>query len=649
MTELTEVEFAFLGEIERYDAFLQLYHSPSEQDGAALDALTKSSDPLIPLILLRYFEEIPEKRACLAIIRLIEDGNPVVAEAAMRCYSASHYPKKPHLLKPLIFSDNFRACRFAIRTLARAGFMDVLPLILREIPDRQGPILRVMLDALRYIPHRRSVPILLPLAESTEEPLRYLVVDVLSDLQFRTRALPPAFFIRKLKDESARVRGAALEALQRFPSKRVEGLILDAALSQTDPENARVRAVRALQNFPSSRTAAAVTRLSAVSTSASVRISCEIVLRTFPRPVIRQGVLPLLEAQEVPIRRQAAIYLAEFLGADPKIREAILSLWRKTDEGSSLEFVDALRALGGAETVVELRASLDRSPLTGYAAACALSQMRGEVPGRALLELIRDSKMTPTVRQALLDRWAKRGPDDSVRAETLEAMHELLREPVMNLRYLAVQILDWYPLEKTMNGLLDLIARESDREVLRVAVKQILRGLGRDPLKFVESVRAHPACEALRPHLVKVISGRAWDSSRIPALLDAVCSEPIALRREPKRFSVVCLRMLEFSTVTIQDLWPWVSAENTLKPFLTLLLQAVANPRRRTDPLPLAFLELQAMMLGPALRGLIYELLAVENRPEGGEYLAAALLRESDEHLRTEGSALLRKLWETAQ
>ncbi|TBR22360.1 hypothetical protein EPO15_08240, partial [bacterium] len=76
-------EFAFLTEMERYDAFLRLYHSEGAHEKRVLAALIGSKDPLVALIVLQYLEDLPEKRAMTAILHMIERGNEVVARAAM--------------------------------------------------------------------------------------------------------------------------------------------------------------------------------------------------------------------------------------------------------------------------------------------------------------------------------------------------------------------------------------------------------------------------------------------------------------------------------------------------------------------------------------------------------------------------------------
>ncbi len=647
MIDISEQDFGFLSEMERYDAFLALYHSKDPDDAETLETLVAGSDPLIPLMLLRYFEDIPEKRACLAIINRIEQGNEIVAKAAMEAYRLSHYPKKAYLLKPLIFSPVYRACRFAVRTLSRSGFMDVLPLILREIPDRTGPIRNVMIDSLRYLPHRRSVTTLTPYANSEHEPTRYLVISVLAELQFRTRALSPTFFLRKLQDESTRVRRAALEALQRLPNRQVVPMILKGALDENEPEDSRIRAVRAMTAFPSVETLGSLARLSASTKSSAIRISCEIVLRSYPAPIQRKGLLPLLNETDSALRRQATIYLAEFLGTDPSIRKILHDLWRSADDDFALDLIEMMRILAGDETIRLLHEAIYSSPIVGYAASTALSHMRGAVAGELLIEIIKSDKVSAIVKQALLDRWAKRGPDERLKKEAEPLLLEKLTDPVMNVRYLAAQVLGWYPLEETLVRMLDLLANESDAEVARVASRIITKGLSVDPLPLIEAVSVHAQCKALIPPLIKILSSRRWETDTASALLAALSSEPISLdSTHPKRFCGVCLHLLEHATVTLQDLWPSLAASGLTQLFLGMLVNALENPRRTFAPMPLAFLELQAIMADTETRKLIYTAMGVEGRDEGAEFLAASLLREKDPGCREEAKKRLNLLLE---
>jgi hypothetical protein len=75
--------------------------------------------------------------------------------------------------------------------------------------------------------------------------------------------------------------------------------------------------------------------------------------------------------------------------------------------------------------------------------------------------------------------------------------------------------------------------------------------------------------------------------------------------------------------------------------FLKMLLSALRNKKRRFPPMPLGFLELQTTLADTAARRIFYDVLAVEERGQAGEFLAAALLRETDKSNLKHGTDLL--------
>ncbi len=261
-------EFPFMSELERYDTFLRLYHSEGAQEKRLLTALVSSKDPLVALIVLQYLEDIPEKRALTGLLHMVERGNEVVSRTAMAAYKRSHFPGKARQLKRLVLSRNPRARRFAVRTLCRAGYTEVLPLVVRELPDCEGEVRTEMIDGLRYLPDRRSVQVLTPLADSLDEPTRWMALQVLGQLQARVGGLPATFFLKRSNDRSERVRRAA------FPA---------------------VRWVRPLAAF------------AAVTPSPSLRLAVEVTLRGYPDAVRREGLTPLLEDADAGLRRQARV------------------------------------------------------------------------------------------------------------------------------------------------------------------------------------------------------------------------------------------------------------------------------------------------------------------------------------------------------
>lgn len=642
---MLDQEFAFLTELERYDEFLRLYRSLEGRDADQLERLYRSADPLIPLILLQYLEDLPERQAIGAIIRLIEHGSDVVAKAACAAYQLNHFPGKARLLKQLVLSKNVRACRFAVRTLSRAGFMEILPLVLRELPDREGPERLEMIEALRYLPDGRSISVLLPLASSKDDNTRHRALQVLADLQPRLKALPVRFFLNLIQDPSERARRIALEALQRYPTRKVTSLILDSALDAGQPEEQRTRSIRALASFPSWRWVRPLTEVAVREESAALRLAVEATMRHTPAPALKQGLLPLLREENVAMRRRASVFAADLLGKDPEVREALYDVWRSSDEASALELIEALGMLGGDESAALLRDAVGRSPVLAYASAAALARMRGTTDSAVFVDLLKDPKVQGPARQALLDRLVKRGPEESVKAGLLPLLVAGLEDAAMNIRYLSLQALAWYPPPDTLVPILGLLSRESSTDVVRTASRILAKGLGRDPRPLVTAVREHPARPSLVGHMVRIMTSQNWSGALILETLESLKAPPLSLLEDtPETFFTVCAHLMGYGALSLAELWPALEErEGRMGLCFEVLASAILKSNRRFGPLPVDFLGERCEGMGAATRGALYELLAADGSPGAVELLTARVLDEADPAATARGGAALRR------
>lgn len=643
MADFLLTEFPFMTELERYDAFLRLYHSDGAQEKRVLTGLISSKDPLVALIVLQYLEDIPEKRALAGVLHMVERGNEVISRAAMAAYKRSHYPGKARQLKRLVLSRNPRARRFAVRTLCRAGFMEVLPLVVRELPDSEGEVRSEMIDGLRYLPDRRSVQVLTPMADSLDEPTRWQALQVLGQLQARVGGLPASFFLKRSGDPSDRVRRAALEGLHAYPTKRVAQMILAQALDDKESDEVRDRSLRALAGYPNVRWVRPLTAFAAATESASLRLAVEVALRSYPEEVRRDGLTPLLDDPDPALKRQAALLLADLSGKDPSVRARLLKLWDGADDRAAVDFVDVLRALGGSESAERLRGAMNRHRLVAYAAAGALARLRGH--GAQTLAALRDESVSPTVHQAILSQWARRGPDDTLRPELEPLLIKWLKSPVINIRYLALQILAWFPLHGKLEALMDVLAAESDPEVVATVSKQILTGLGADPVPLAIGLASHPKRSSLMGHGVRLLTAQNWDPRLARPLLGILAAPPLSMRDStPETYFLIGIHLYSLGSVTFQDLWEECGTDPRRRLLMRLLATFMADTRRKMPALPLDSLCAFIKDGDAELRGLVYSLLAAEDRPESTETLAVLLYREKDPDARARGAGLLRRV-----
>ncbi|MBI5208768.1 MAG: HEAT repeat domain-containing protein [Elusimicrobia bacterium] len=642
---LSLAEFRFLDEFHRYGAFLRLYSSGDPRDRIMLKSMYLSADPLVPLILLQYLEDIPEKKAIVPIIMLIEKGNLAVSRAAMAAYRKNHYPGKPRLLKPLILSHNVTACRFAVRTLSRAGFPDALPLILRELPEREDPVLSEMIIALRFLPDRRSLTALLPFASSKDEPIRYLALQTLASLQMHDPALPASFFLDKAKDESLRIRRVALEALQRRSAPAFTGILIESALRREEDEASRERAIRALAAFPSTDVVAPLVSILCGDDPASLKLAAEVVLKNLPPRIQKGGLVRLLDAARPDYRRWAAVLLAQFLGGDPAVRKILFDLWKEADDEAAVDLTEMLRELGGADAQGMLISAMRRNNLVAYAAAGALARIMGAGSGPRILAMLQDPLTSAMARQALLAHWAKRSPDEAMKPALLPWLLETLHHDVLNMRYLALQTLAWYPLEGKVRGLLDLLCREASPDVVRAVYRQFLRGLGRDPTPLVRALAEHPEHPRLMGHMVRVLTSQAWSPEVSLPLLELLMEPPLGLLDEnPEAFFAVCAHLMESRGILLQTIWTMLGSDQMRRRFLEIVLSFRGNPKRRFPALPVAFLHAE-LASGPAEhRRLYYRLLESDATVDAAEALTVSLVGEDDASCRRVGADALRRV-----
>lgn len=645
MHKLTPGDFAFLTELERYDTFVWLFHSKDPVDARTLADLYASRDPFIPLILLQYLEEIPERAAVKAILHLIESPNDIVARAAMVAYQRSHYPGKARQLKELTISKVDRACRFAVRTLTRAGAMEVLPLILREFNERSPEVRREMLDGLRFVPSARSLPHMLPLAESPDADLRLMATLVLSSVQNKTHRVSIDFFVRMTHDSSEKVRAAALEALQSYPSKRVARIFLAQAVDDAAPLYERERAVRSLAAFPRPEWVAPLVRMSAKTDVSSLRLAAEISLRRFPRAMLLMGILPLLADPDEAIKVQAAVLSAQLVGDEPKVIDGVLRLWDEASEMRRVHMVDILRELGGDEARRRLIEAAGGGALLGASAAGALSRMRLEHGGRQVWELLSSPTVPDGTKQAFLGHWARSGPDEAVREDLLPWLIAALKSDRINMRYLAIRTLAWYPLPAFLAPLLGLLAREYEPETVRTSEAVLVKKLGRDPSPMLQALAAHPDRQRLMGHTVRILTSQSWAKETVPELIETLRQPPFSLLKEnPETFFAVCIHMLRDESLAFDAVLAMVESPRLRTLFLRELASFLHSRELDFPPLPVdALLELLAA--GDAGdRRLLYRILGQDRRPASAAAVSGLLAREDDPECLAEGAASMRRI-----
>jgi HEAT repeat protein len=646
MTERLDDLLRRRDEIGRYELFLSHF---TDEDGGKRDLLRSAfdeADVLLKLQILQYLAEIPEERAVDWILSRLEDESVAVWRAAARAFRANHYSKKNLLLRRFVMSKDERAARFAIRTLARAGNRDALPVLLAHLDEAPLAIRGEILNALRFMPDTESVSRLLPFTEDRGEETRFRAVRTLAELRRRGIPVPERVFQKLSEDASAKIRHAALDGLKSYASREVMKAFLARLSDPDEPVEARVRAIEALASFPHRDWVPSFVLAMRDANDSRIRLGAEIALRRTPRESLKPGLLSLLDSPDHSIVTQSAILLAETMGDDPEIRRILVARWRAAkDDEERLRMLDVLRELGDPSLIDELIQTLKQSPLLAYSAIGVLNRLWSDDSGPTILALLDDDAVPQFAKQALLGWIVRKGPPEEIRDELHGRLLEGLESGVVNIRYLSAQILAYYPAEGNREALVAALEREDDDAVVSTIRSLLVDGLGRDPLPLIEAVKARGAAEPLTLGLATMLRMRAWNPDLAYPVLLGISRPPVSLPEcDEAAFIGTLLHLVETESILFQEAWLFVAEEQLQKDFLEGLRDAMRDPARDFPPMPLEFLAFHLESGRPEERRFFYELLRLDDRDQGVPILVRMLLEEEDDAALEEGRRQLRVL-----
>jgi len=619
-----------LDEMARYELFLRVYRSEEKEDRRALETALLGEDPMLKMQCLQYLEEIPESRAVRLILPLLRDDNDIIQESAQRAFKKNGCSRKHRLLRPLVMDEDLAVACYAIRVLSRQGDRDVISPLLALLEDAEGELLHELLAALRLLTDPRSVARLLRFADAPEEKTRYLAVRALAAVKADGCAVAVEVFLKAVQDDSDRVRRTAVLGLQRFPSSAVADTLLKKALSETDPVENRRRAILALGALPGEDRIRPLVGLMAADPKGPLRLASEISLRRFPPAMLKHGLLAILDSGDAALGQKAALILAETHGEDPEVRSRLLRSWEAAGSGpEKMAALEILGELGGQDVVPLLIEIMKADPVLGYVAATHLGRIFSREDDSRVLGLLQKEDIPQYVKQAMLSALLRRGRSESIAGPLLEWILKGMKEEVLNIRYLSVQIAAWYPLKDTLPSLLELIAVEADRTVMETAEDIILGKLGGNPVTLVAAVRGFKGFKKILPSLVRILGLERWDGDRGYDLLYGLMIPPIELpRSSPTDFTALCIRLLESGSLSMEKIWLFLPGEAQRRRFLEGIRDAMADGKRAFPPVPLDFLSFHLAGSGPKERALFYELAGRSMQPEGVAMLTSAVLKE---------------------
>lgn len=529
MTDLARIREDIQGTSEdaRFLAFMALYESPSEDCKTEIERILEWRDPILKLKFLRFLIHVPETRAATYICWLLEDENTVVAEAAQRSFERNNCEGKLGLLLPLIHSPHIGVQHYAIDRLGQAGWggaldplLTILAAATRETPS---VLLLTVVSALRFIPHPKSVDVLLRWTSDPREELRFRVTMALGTIYEIGVGRLRIVLHGMLKDDSHRVRQAAVWGLRRRLSRRdLAGFF---ALSKSDPDS-RVRreAILGLGTFPTSRVIQHLLGIFDQEKDRLVMLQCEAVLLKMDHDHLMKGLHHIMTHKTGPARHRAMLMAAEFQqGSRRFYRFLIKGMTRARSDKDRLSYIEALGVLGNPAAVIALLPYLSAPPLVAYVAMAALLKVGPD--DAVLLDYLSNPAGGHLLKQMILRYMVRKETVPALyRDRLVKCLEEFLHGDNINMRYLAAQMLIRVAGPLARDELLVAIQREEDPASRKLLRDSLVGFFTAEPASYASTLLKHRHDPGSFQALCDLLKDLIWNSADVARLLPHLLS-----------------------------------------------------------------------------------------------------------------------------
>lgn len=524
------------GEDARFLAWVEIYTSQDPHAPAELEKVFGGTDPLIKISFARFLSRYPQARAIQYLVRLLEDKNRVVHEAAKKAFERNGFEDRFRFLLPLVASPRRPAQYYAIEKLSQALIVDACPRFAKMLAGSDEKLLIHLLKALRYFSDERIYPYIQPYLKDEREEVRFRAVLCLGSLYEGGMRQVRRPYLDRLKDNAPAVRRAVLWGLNRKPDRRDVPLL--AAISREDPDPlVRQEALRELLFFPSYKVIRYLLSLLGTEQEALVRLKIEGILYSFPERVFTKNLWKILKREKGAVQAKATLLLAEQkTGSTPLADRLIRKLERSQDPKERLLVIEALGVAAAPAAIPTLEKQLRADPLTGYAAIQALLKIWSRFPQAVhVARYLGDEQLTPLFRQTVLKELLKQPQKVQAGSALTTVLLKLLEDDNLNIRYLSAQVLAPHTDEEILGKMAEEILTEEDpafqkflRENLQAQLSQHPKWIG----DLVAKYQKDPKAVLL---FFNVIREAPIFGERLILLLRSLMEPPLQLHQgEPK-------------------------------------------------------------------------------------------------------------------
>lgn len=487
-----------MSEDARFEAWLFLYQSRSEVCLKEIEAILADSDPALKILFTRFLSRIDQERAIRYLIRLLQEHNPLVFDAARKAFEKNRYNDKYRLLIPLINSPSQRLKIYAINSLGSFPSPEAIPPLIRILeatkhdyaPEAVELKARI-LGVLRFLPDKRLIQWLQGFAKDEQMDTRKKAILALGAMHEVEEGTVRKELIKSLKDPEPSVRQAALWSLARNRLRRDLPFLLKLSLS--DPDSAvRQESLSGLQTFHSKKTVRHLLKLLSHEKNRYVALKIESTLLATPKPVLIRGLKSELRGSSDKMRAKILLWLAQLQTGSPSMRRFLTrALKKEQSDMGKLPLIEALGALEDLKGVPELIPYLRKSPVLSYAAMGALLKIwraRGHFP---VVPYLSDPDFSALSKQIILKQLLPKPEYWSRDAQLIETLAALTRDPNLNIRYLSVEALAVVKEGDFFDLFLELAPNETDASFVRALYRHLVALILSKPERVFAVCQAH--------------------------------------------------------------------------------------------------------------------------------------------------------------
>ncbi len=513
----------------RFSAWTELYTSNDPEVLCELDRIIASNDPILKILLIRFLGRIDEARAVSLLVRLLEDSNTVVVEAAKKGFERNRFDLKFKFLLPLVESSSKQAQYYSIEQLALGGVMDVLDLLIVQLSRADEPLLNQILMAFRILPEKRLIPLVLPFFNHSREEIRYKTVHVLGAVYEMGHTSARRHLLRALKDPSPRIRQASLWCLRRRKCWRDIKYLFSISLRDPDPF-VRQESLSEMALFPRYRVIRQLVKILVSEKNRNVLLKGEGIVAGLAKEKLIPALKKLLKGGSIAIRNRAMILLAENSKESPFLYRYIVNQLKKTEDNrEQVVLIEALGILENKKAIPLLESYLSRDPLISYVAITALLSVWKKDPNMPALDYLQKKGLNPLARQLILRDIVRYRPASLNTPEMEDCLVSLLQDVHLNVRYLATQALSLIQSQRAFEPMVITLQAESDPTTFKLLKQSVIASVKQNPKLLVQTITKFEDDQKIVKTLLELMKEVILDKETACQLLRSLFEPPLSL------------------------------------------------------------------------------------------------------------------------